>query len=354
MFNAVSRNTRQSFMVLATAATIVFATGAAVRGAVVLRGPAARAAVAEALLPFILQYRRIKAIHFVAKISQNFAGDTVAFPRPRFRLAGVYKFWADGDRYRIDWQVLKSNYQPATQQVWSYNGQRYESIIGANSLIGVWHQRMAGFMGPGEFNPILSPIEGFCWRATKRQPGNWLDWRRVQTQPREVDVIPRSILIRSYRQSGQTAEFLYDNRGGRWPAVWRKKSPPPPGFRPGRRRWCIVDLAKRGAMWLPVYVHDEQPAAGFGGQKVGTYYSYRTFNVLGRPICLLRAETVISEKRKFIAIATRKVHVNGRLNPAVFTINYDRAVGIWEHHRIVSFTHLPPAPARTQHLGKTR
>ncbi len=351
MFNALSRNTRQCFMVLATAVAIVFTAGTVARGATVLHGPAARKAVERALLPYIMQYRLIKSIQFTAVVNQNLGNATVplAVLPPRIKLRGIYKFWADGDRYRIDWQVLKSNYQPVMQQLWAFDGRRYESLIGAGGELVVSHRRNIGGMGPGESNPILSPIQNLCWRATARQPGDWLNWRRVRQFPHAVDVLPENINIGYYKSAGDKIRFSYNYGGERWPARWSRAALPPASFRAGRIIWMVVTLLKRGSVWLPVSrcsVH----AGIVRGRRTGQYYSYTAMPINGKLIYLPRAKLHIGAV-VISSLRIRHLRVNGRIDPAAFTINFDRAPAYFERDRIINISHLPAAPARTQHLG---
>ena len=318
-----------------------------------LHGRAAREAVERALLPYILQYQHIRSIQFVARVHENFSNTTIAWLPPRFELRGIYKFWADGDRYRIDWRVIKSNYQPILQQLWTFNGHRYESASGANSLIGVWRHRMVGYMGPGKFNPILSPIQGLCWRATKRQPGDWLNWRRVRHFPQQVDKLPSTIHIGYYKSTGGRAEFSYHYGTLRWPEKWLRKSVPPPSFRPGALVWSVVELQRRGGVWLVSSSHFAHAAVLQDGRRVGGYYHYRSFQV-GRRTLYLPVRVVDFGRRKVRGLLIRHLRINGRVDPAKFTINFDRAAGFWERDRIVNISRLPAAPARTQHLGGTK
>ena len=353
MFNALSRNTRQCFMVLATAVAIVFTAGTVARGATVLHGPAARKAVERALLPYIMQYRLIKSIQFTAVVNQNLGNATVplAVLPPRIKLRGIYKFWADGDRYRIDWQVLKSNYQPVMQQLWAFDGRRYESLIGAGGELVVSHRRNIGGMGPGESNPILSPIQNLCWRATARQPGDWLNWRRVRRFPHAVDVLPENINIGYYKNAGDKIRFSYNYGGMRWPRKWSRKSPQPAGFRPGRVIWSIFTLGRRGAVWVPLS-QCLKNAEMVGGRRAGVYCSYAAVPVDGKLIYLPRAKLHIGAV-VISSLRIRHLRVNGRIDPAEFSINFDRAPAYFERDRIINISHLPAAPARTQHLGGT-
>ena len=323
------------------------------RWSVVLHGPAARKAVERALLPYIMQFRLIKSIQFTAEIRQNYANDTVAFLQPRFKLEGIYKFWADGDRYRIDWQVLKSNYQPVVQQLWTFDGRRYESLIGAGGELVVSHRRNIGGMGPGESNPILSPIQNLCWRATARQPGDWLNWRRVRQFPHAVDKLPKAITVGFYEKAGDKIEFNYHYSGLRWPIKWPRKSPPPPSFRPAGPIWSVVEMQSRGNVWLPVAAHFEHAAMVAGGRRVGGYYQYRAFHIDGTTLYLLHLRIGVGRNVKS-ALTLKHLRVNGRIDPAVFTINFDRAPAYFDRDRIINISRLPAAPARTQHLGKTR
>ena len=356
MFNALSRNTRQSFMVLAAAVAIVAAAGTVARGATVLHGPAARKAVDRALLPYIMQYRLIKSIQFTAEIRQSFANYTAPlamFPR-RAELMGVYKFWADGNRYRINWRVTKSNYQAITQQLITFDGRRYEAILGAHALIGIWRHRMAGYMGPGASNPTLSPIKDICWRATARRPGDWLNWRRVTQFPYAVDKLPKSIVVGYCRTAGDGITFSYNFAGARWPKRWSRKSAPPRSFRPGRPIWSVITLQKRGKTWLPVsrwLAH----AGVVDGKRAGQYYAYAAVRLNGGTIYLPRARTRLHiDGATTRSLAIKHLRIDGRINPARFTINYDRAAGYFERDRVINISRLPAAPARTQHLGKTR
>ncbi len=352
MFNALSRNTRQSFMVLATAAAIVFATGAAVRGAVVLRGPAARAAVAKALLPFITQYRRITTVHFVAQIHEAFT-PIAAGGQNRLLLKGRYKFWADGNRDRIDWRVLRSNFQPLVHQIWTRNGWRHEAVSpGPNSLLFIRHHRLVGLFGPAEQSPLLAPIFNLCQRRTPRQPGNWLCYWRVRHQPTAVDKLPRIIRVGMFSRAGpRRASFTYCFRHMRWPAAWPMKVPPPAYFRPGRREWDTVVLKMRQHVWLPVLEYASPAVRTKAGAIEGVRYSYRRFAVGAHTLFLPTREQCFRRGVWRTTMNMRNIQVGGRIDPALFEINMALAAGIWEHHRIVSFTHLPPAPARTQHLG---
>lgn len=321
--------------------------------ALTLRGTAARKAVEKSLLPYIMQYRHIRSIQFVAEVHENFSNTTIAWLPPRFELRGIYKFWADGDRYRINWRVVKSDYQPITQQLWAFNGARYQSVIGANSLICISRKPNIGGMGPGESNPILSPIQGLCWRATKRRPGDWLNWRRVRHFPQQVDKLPSTIHIGYYKAAGSRAEFSYHYGTLRWPEKWLRKSAPPPSFRPGAFVWSVVRLQRRGNVWLVASSRFAHAAVLQDGRRVGGYYHYRSFQV-GRRTLYLPVRVVDLGRRKVRGLLIRHLHINGRIDPAEFTINFGRAVGFWERDRIVNISRLPAAPARTQHLGGTK
>jgi hypothetical protein len=337
---------------LLAAALIGFTTADAARAGLnhrrsILHGAAARKAVERALLPFIMQYRTIKAIHFVAYRNQNDGTAAAAFPilPPRITLVGIYKFWADGDRYRIGSRVLKSNYQPIMRQIWTFNGRRYESQIGSNGDIDVSHHRDIGGM-PGARNPVLRPIMDLCWRATARQPVNW---RRVKRFPRAVDALPATINIGYYKRAGNIIEFS-DNYGGlRWATKWQRSFPPPSSFRPGRKIWSIFTLKRRGSIWLPVSECLEH-AQIVNGRRAGSYYTYTAVPVKGGVIYLPRTELHVGAVT-VKSMQIEHLRVNGRIDPAEFTINFGRASAYFMRDRIINISRLPAAPARSQHFG---
>lgn len=327
------------------------ASGKDAAKATVLRGRRARVAVEQALLPFIMQYRLINTIHFVADIRQSFTPITPGRPA-RLTMIGRYRFWADGDRYRIDWRVLKSNYQPSIQQIWTFNGRRYEVVSpGPNSLLYIRHHRLVGLFGPAQPSPLLAPIFGFCQRVTIHQPGNWLDYWRIRHQPKSVDELPSAIRIGKFVQLGpRHVMFMYCVRHERWPAVWPKKTSPPAYFHPGGRVWEAVTLNRRGGVWLPTRVFNP-PVPTKAGPVGGLRYFYRKFLVGGRALYFSTKEESFSHGAWRTIMKMRPIRVGGRLDPTLFTINLARARGVFEHDRIINISRLPAAPARSQHFG---
>ncbi len=354
MFNALSRNTRQSFMVLATAAAIVFATGAAVRGAVVLRGPAARAAVAEALLPFVRQFRRIDSICCSTRLDV-WSRPPAIIGGPPLHLTGRYRFWASGGCYRIDWQILRSNFSPIDHQIWTFNGGRYESTTGVpNTVIVLAHRRPIGFFGPSEANPLFAPIGFICGRRTRRQPGNWLDWWRVRHHPGSVANLAKDRVVRWFEYTPGGARFVFSFHSPflRYPKKWHRKSKAPPSFRPGGYFRFMVVLRRRQGVYLVVrQCRDHAAPTAKGAVNAGVRYRYKKFSASGGAIFLPIEQLQYWRGAWRISLRCRRMRVNCPINPDRYTINFALAPGVEEHHRIVSISKLPPAPARTQHLG---
>ncbi len=320
-----------------------------------LRGPAARKATACALLTFVRQFRKIGSIYLNATVSER---NKVVFGKrvESLRLLGRYRFWARRERYRIDWRIAKSNYSPLAHQIWTFNGRRYEGSTGVpNTLIAIYHHRPIGLFGPGQSNLLFAPILFLCNRHTPRQPGNWLDWWRVRHHPRSVAGLAKNRVIHWFEYTPKGAKFVFSIRNQflRYPAPKAGRATAR-GAPPLRFVRFEMVLRKRGRVYLPVDQFPLPAVRGRGGIHNERRFIYRRFAATGGRVFLPVKEEDFIGGRWHISVLVRRLETGVRVNPARFSINPALAPGLYEGGRIIGFTHLPPAPARTQHLGKTR
>ena len=340
---------------LAALVTATFGYGTARAGSP-LEGAAARRATTAAILTFVQQFRRIGTIQVDAVVKAGHK--PVILKAIKYAtLLGRYRFWADGDNYRIDWRIIKSNYAPAIHQIWTFNGRRYEGSTGVpNTLIAIYHHRPIGFFGPGQSNLLFAPILFLCNRHTPRQPGNWLDWWRVRHHPRSVAGLARNRVIHWFEYTPTGAKFVFSIRNPflRYPKRWGGSKSVSGGSTPGRYIRYEMVLRKRGGVYLPVDQFPLPAIRSRGGIRWDRRFTYRRVPVKTGHIYLLVGEKVFKRGKWRMRLKVNKLVLGQRINPARFSINPALAPGLYEGGRIIGFTHLPPAPARTQHLGKTR
>ncbi len=319
---------------------------ASAQAATVLRGQEARAAVEKAILPFIKRYRLISSIHFVAVISDDSTALT-ATGGSKLELSGIYRFWAVGDDYRLNWRVLHSSYQPLVHQIWAYDGVRYQSIIGGrHPTLVIRTHRPTGFFGPGEPNPILAPIFNILQRTTKRQPGNWLDYWRVRHHPRQVARLPKGIVVRSFRYTPTGAFFDCYPKHLRNPKKWPLTSKTPVWFRPGGHCLMRYVLQRRGHVYLPVAVYAPPRHGGNPVAAEGIRYSYKAFTIGHKLIYLAVRTDCARDGRWHTEMHISRISLDGRINPSVFTIDYRRAQLFREHGRSVPLATANIFPAQ--------
>jgi hypothetical protein len=339
-------------LALSLALTVVVYLPTAVQSATVLHGLRARSAAEKALLPFIEQYHLIPTIHFAAEIDKN-SSSVLGRHTFMLTLSGRYRFWSKGDLFRINWREFSSSYQPLEDEVWAFDGSRYQSIIrsGPDAGLVISRHRPIGFFGPGEPNPLLCPIFNMLQRVTKRQPGNWLDYWRVRHQPLQVDQMPDNIAVKSFQFTAHGAQFVWYPKTVRYPHSWPWKSPTPPWFRAGGHCLNCVVLRRRGAILLPVADFPPCPQSTKIAQLGGVRFRYAKFMV-GRTGLYLPIEEDSCENGHWSTeMKMRHLALGGRVNPAIFTINYLRAQYFIQRNRTIPIGVRPLLPPQVQHLG---
>ena len=331
---------------------VVAFPSAAVHGSAVLHGAPARSAAEKALLPFIEQYRLIPTIRFTTEIDKN-SSSVLGRHTFKLTLSGRYRFWSKGDLYRINWHPYSSSYQPLEDEIWAFDGSRYQSIIrgGPEAGLVIGHRRPIGFFGPGEPNPLLSPIYNLLERVTKRQPGNWLDYWRVRHHPRQVDQLPGSIVVKSFQYTAQGALFVWYPRSIRYPQSWPWKSPVPAWFRAGRHCLNCVVLKRRGSILLPVADYPPLNRSKKMRQRGGVRFRYAKFLVGHIGLYMPIEEDTFGNGHWNMEMKMRRLELGGRVNPAIFTINYRRAQYFIQRNRIIPISIEPLLPPQVRHLG---
>jgi hypothetical protein len=325
---------------------------AATPAAKILHGQAAVSAAEKCLLPFIEQYRLIDSIHFTALINEDSMELTATGGR-NLALSGRYRFWAAGDDYRLSWRVVHSSYQPLIHELWAYDGTRYQAMVrgGPQAMLVIRRHRPTGFFGPGEPNPILAPIFNLLQRATKRQPGNWLDYWRVRHHPGQVARLPKQIVVRSFRYTPTGAYFDCYPKHLRYPKKWHLKSKIPAWFRPGGHCVMRYVLQLRGRVYLPIAAYAPPLRGGNPVAAEGSRYSYSAFTIGHRLIYLATKAERFLNRRWHTEMLISRISLDGRINPSVFTINYHRAQLFRENGRTVPLSRGKILPAQVQNLG---
>ena len=326
------------------------------RAAGILRGPAARRATSAALLSFVKQFQKVQTIRLNAWVRHGHK--PLILKNIKYaRLLGRYQFWADGQKYRIDWQIIRSNYDPLVHEIWTFDGHRYEASTGVpKTLIAIYHKRPIGFFGPGQGNVLFAPIRFLCNRHTPRQPGNWLDWWRVRRHPHQVADLGKNRVIHWFKYTSTGAKFVFSIRNPflRYPARWGGKAAASVGVKPGRYVRYEMVLRRRGHVYLPVDQFPLPAIRSTGGIKWDRRFTYQTVKVGSGRIYLLKGEKIFKRGKWRQRIDVVKLTVDSGIDAARFTINYDLAPGYYERGRIVGLSRGPAAPARTQHLGGTK
>lgn len=319
----------------------------------------ARQKIERALLPFISQFSRIRSIEFTAEISWSGIAETGPFAGRTFSTYGRYKFWASGLRYRIDWRRTGGTGAPIGDELWTFDGNLTESLLrnGSGGDLVVHKREPYGIMGPTESNPLFCSINGFCDRATKRFPGNWLNFQRAKLHPKAVATLPEDIhIIRFWRKNGLIF-FTYHESGAylRWPLKWPLKSKPPIYFHPGQLALTTVELRKLpNGVFAPHLVFSPPAVLSANGKIVaGARYQYMRFPMPRGANIYLPVEEIGQNAQGHPQVVMRITHivVNRPVDPANFDINYDLASVIYEDGHYLPVRPRRPLPSQVRHLG---
>jgi hypothetical protein len=306
-----------------------------------------------------MQFGKIRSIHFTAQITQSGTMESGPFAGRKFSIHGHYRFWNQGEKYRIEWRVRQAIGAPIHREIWAFDGKRYQSILlnGPRGTLVINRRKPTGTMGPTEPNPILGNIYAFLNRSTKRRPGNWLDFGRVSRFPKAVARFPSNIQISQFIEGKGSASLTYHIAGEfqRWPRKWPLMSPPPSYFRPGRKILELVEMRQLpNGVLAPKWCMSPPVERGNGGRIVrGMRYDYKGFRLPGgRTVYLpVKEISVVPGKPSKVWMAITSIQVDKPINPGLFEINYDLASTVYEGGKFFPAKSQRSIPAQVQHLG---